>query len=495
MIEPAHLWIPPRVGSYGDEAVDLAAIAGLQLDEEQQLAVDAMLSFGPGGQWAALESAVLEGRQNGKSVRVLLPVTLWDLFMLEPDRIVWTAHLFKTARDAFDAFCVCVDTAPELSRRVKSISHGKGEEAIELLNGATLEFLARSSGGGRGLGGKRVVFDEALILAPTTLGSLIPVLSARPNPHISYGSSAGKVNSDHLHSLKDRGRAGGDPSLIWVEWCAPGSWEQPPCKQGEKCPHLRGVPGCALDDESLWPLANHAMGKRITFEFVRSERRTLPMREFGRERLGWHEALIGSTGVIPAELWSRRLDVDSAAAGRVGVGLDASPDLLSAAVGMTGTRGDGKRHWQVLKYEAGTSWVVPYLQGLKNPAESVFEELRGLEPLEFGPIAIDPGSPAGALIVDLTDAGFEVVEVTGRALVQAWGSFKKDVDDDNGRHIGQAELDQAIRDARNAPSGDVEKFSRKKSSGDICPLVAVTLSDHALRVAPEVEQEFFGAWR
>lgn len=496
MIDPAHLWVPPRVGSYGDEAVDLAKLAGLDLDEEQRLAVDAMLSFGPGGAWVALESAIVEGRQNGKSVRVLLPVTLWDLFMLEPDRIVWTAHLFKTARDAFDAFCVCVDTAPELSRRVKNIAHGKGEEAIELHNGGTLEFLARSSGGGRGLGGKRVVFDEALILAATTLGALIPTLSARPNPHISYGSSAGKVNSDHLHSLKERGRRGGDPSLIWVEWCASGSWDEPSCER-EKCPHLYGVPGCTLDDEARWPQANHALGRgRITYTFVRAERRTLPVREFGRERLGWHETPVSAAGVLPEALWNPgRLDPNSSAVGRVGIGLDASPDLLSAAVAMTGTRADGKRHWQVLKYDAGTSWVAPYLQGLRNPAESEFEELRDIEPLDFGPVAIDPSSPAGALITDLAEAGFEVEEVNGRSLVQAWGSFKKDVDDDNGRHIGQPELDQAIRDARNAPSGDVERFSRKKSSGDICPLVAVTLSDHMLRVAPEAEQEFFGAWR
>jgi hypothetical protein len=73
-------------------------------------------------------------------------------------------------------------------------------------------------------------------------------------------------------------------------------------------------------------------------------------------------------------------------------------------------------------------------------------------------------------------------------LVQAWGSFKKDVDDNNGRHMGQETLDQAIRDARNAPSGDVERFSRKKSTGDISPLVAVTLSDHALRMSPDAPQ-------
>jgi len=159
---------------------------------------------------------------------------------------------------------------------------------------------------------------------------------------------------------------------------------------------------------------------------------------------------------------------------RVGIGLDASPGLVSASIGMTGVREDGKRHWQVLRHDAGTAWVVQHLK-----------QLRDVDKLDFGPIAIDPASPAGALIKDITDAGFEVEETTGRKLVQAWGSFYQAVVEDGGRHLGQDTLDQAIRDARNAPSGDVERFSRKKSSGDITPLVAVTLSDHALRMSPD----------
>lgn len=507
MIEPAHLWIPPRIGSYGDEAVDLARLAGLDPDEEQHAAIDAMLSFGQGGTWVAKESGIVEARQNGKTTNVMEPVVMYDLWLGVPDRIVWTAHLFRTSRATFENMCVYVDTAPVLSRRVKKISKSHGEEFIELHPrkdkpgepGARLEFLARERSGGRGLGGKRVVFDEALILGSEGMDALVPILSARKNAHLMYGSSAAKAASTYLHRLVKRGRKGGDSSLIWIEYCAPGSWDNPGCLLGDRCMHQPGTVGCALDDETLWPLANHAVrhttGNRVSYENIRDERKILSPIGFGRERLGWHEGLSDAEGVIGAGLWSDRLDAQSVAAGHVGVGVDASPGLGSAAVSMTGMRGDGKRHWQVLKYAAGTSWMVPYLRALKDPTNSEFEELRDSEPLEFGPIAIDPSSPAGALIADLAAAGIEVVEVAGRTLVQAWGSFKKDVDDDNGRHIGQTELDQAIRDARNAPSGDVERFARKRSTGDICPLVSVVLSDHALRVAPEVAQEFFGAWR
>lgn len=483
MIEPAHFWIPPRLGSYGDEAIDLAELAGRVLDDEQKLAVDALLSFGAGGRYAALESAILESRQNGKTAAVLLPVVLFDLFLRDdnPDRIVWTAHRFRTARDAFDDFCGCIAATPELSRRVKHISYSHGEEAIELHPdpkkpgdpAAKLEFLARSEGGGRGLGGKRVVLDEALILGATTMGSLMPTLSARDDPQINYGSSAAKETSEQLHRLIKRGRSRKDPSLIWIEWCAPGSWAEPPCKQGTDCAHWPDTEGCALDDEEMWFKANHSLGKRITVAYVRGERRALPVREFGRERLGWHEESLAESGVLSAALWALRVDIESEAVGRVGLGVDASPDLASAAISLTGIREDGKRHWQVLRHDAGTGWVIGHL-----------EHLRDVDKLDFGPIGVDPSSPAGALMKDITDAGFEIEEVAGRKLVQAWGSFSKAVKEDDGRHMNQDTLNQAIKDARNAPSGDVEKFSRKKSSGDITPLVSVTLSDHALRMSP-----------
>jgi len=302
LVDPAFLSIPPRRGSYGDEACDLTEKAGRVLDDEQRLAVDAMLSYGPGGRWVALESAILEARQNGKTGGIILPCVLFDMFLMPPDRIVWTAHIFRTARDAFNDILGLIEGCADLSRRVKKVSASHGEEFIELhkpktsskanstTRGAKLEFLARSKGGGRGLGGKRIVMDEALFLAAEAMGALMPTLAARSmlgDPHIMYGSSAGVLGSDHLRTIRNRGRAGNDPSLIYAEWCAPGSWDNPGCDLGPECPHTAETDGCALDDETLWPRANHALGRRISYDYVRAERRALPPEEFGRERLGW----------------------------------------------------------------------------------------------------------------------------------------------------------------------------------------------------------------
>lgn len=482
-VEPAYLWVPERAGSYGDEAVDLARLVGRELDAEQQLAVDALLSYGPGGRWLALESAVVEARQNGKTGGVLLPVVLFDLFLLGADRIVWTAHLFRTARDAFADFCGCIDRAPELSRRVKKITYANGEESIELMSGARLEFLARSKGGGRGLGGKRLVMDEALFLSAESMGALIPTLSARQDPQINYGSSAGVATSDHLRALRDRGRAGGDGSLIWVEWCAPGGWVDPPCAAGVRCTHAAGSDGCALDDEALWPLANPALGRRITFEYVRAERRALPPAEFGRERLGWFDEPLASVRVIAADVWASLADAGSQAQDPLAFAVDATPDQSFGAIGVAGRRADDLLHIEVVEHRAGMSWMVPRILELHE---------------RWKPCAwvIDPKRQANVLIPELEAAGIEVVKTSARDMAQACGGlYAAATDSKTLRHLDQPELNAALARAQKRELEGAWAWDGR-TGVDISPLVVVTLAawGHATR-AHIGEQPFFGAWR
>lgn len=475
MIDPAYFWRPDRVGSYGDEAVDLSRVAGRELDEEQCLAVDAMLSYGPGGRWTALESAIVESRQNGKTGGVLLPVTLFDLFLLPPDRIVWTAHLFKTARDAFDDFCVCIEIAPELSRRVKKISYANGEEAIELHSGAKLEFLARSKGGGRGLGGKRVVMDEALFIAASAMGALMPTLSARPDPQINYGSSGALDVSDHLHRLKERGRAGGDPSLIWVEFCAPGGWLEPSCEKGRKCSHMAGTEGCALDNEEYWALANHTLGKRITYKYVRAERRALPPIEFGRERLGWHEPPVASGNAIDPAQWARLLDPESKREGDVAIAVDISPRRDYAAIALYGRRPDGLGHGLLVAYKPGTDWVLEELVRWRDA---------------LNPIGVGAGRAVAASLEgeQLDESGFrrpgpgdepqygDLVVLNATDMTAATSQFLDAVKQATFRHTGQVELDASAAGAKTKITEVAEIWVRKDADADTAPVAALTFA-------------------
>ena len=491
MIEPAHLWIPPRMGSYGDEAIDLAAEAGVILDEEQCLAVDALLSYGPEGRWVALEQGIVEARQNGKTTSVLEPVTLFDLFLLEPDRIVWTAHLFKTAMDAFADFERMIEMSPTLSRRVKNISRDKADQHIELHNSAKLEFLARAGGGGRGLKGKRVVMDEALILSANSMGALMPILSTRPGAQITYGSSAGKATSDHLANLVRRGRKGNDPSLIWVEWCAPYGWENAPCEKGKRCPHVPDTEGCALDNEELWPQANHTLGKRITYDYVRAERRALPWQEFGRERLGWHEVIATGERPIGEKAWTDLIDILSKMVDPVAVGLHVNNDRDATAIGVAGYRSDGLVHVEVIKSAPGSAWAV----------DDVVTVVEKWSPCV---VVLDDKSETASLLPDLKERGLKqrdrdperapgegeiVVTTWSGDLARACGALhSRVVETATVRHLNQPELNDSIAGAVWRPLGNARAWDLKNATTNQAPLMAVTLALHGLLTyGPEPE--------
>lgn len=458
---PAHLWVPESaVSSAGVEAVQLAELAGITLDPEQEAAVHAVLAEKADGTWAAFEAAIIEARQNGKTVDLQV-IALHALFLEELVRlIVWTAHLFRTTQEAFRDLDAIIGGTPELARRVKRVSRANGEEGFELKNGRRLNFLARSKTGGRGLSGDKNLLDEAFALEPAHMGALLPTLSARPNPQVVYASSGGLVSSEILRGVRDRGRAGGDPTLVYVEWAAaPGECASP------QCVHTVGSEGCVLDDEERWRQANPALGRRITIEYLRAERRALPPEEFARERLTWWDEPAAGGDGIPIELWAQRANRKARLEERVALSFDVSPGFRSAAIAACG----GPLH--IPYHEAGTSWLIPALVELDEKHHPIG-------------VAIDPAAPAGALIPDLERAGFTIrsksnpdgklVLIEGRDATQACEAFLAGVVDGSLVHRDEAALNRAVEDAGRRVSGDSWKWSRANSDGDISPLVSAT---------------------
>lgn len=369
LIPPATLWVPERRGTYGPEVADFAADYGIPIDANQMTDVDALASYGAGGKWLTFESCLKEGRQNGKTKNTVLPITLYDLFTLKPDRICWTAQNMNTSMDVFNDVELLIYSNDELRRRVKNISRSDSAISISLLSGASLDFLARTRGGGRGLGGKRVVFDEALFMSAESMAALLPTLSARSvtgNPQVTYLSSACLLDSTQLWSLTKRGRAMNDPSLIFVERKAPGSWRAPGCAD-PKCPHTYGeVDGCAMDDRGNWLAGNLALGVRISYEFIAAERRSLSPTAFGIERLGWDMVPEDEDRPIRIEDW-QTCDVPpdyERPTGTPRFFVDIEPGLVSASIGVGAVRMNGVPHTELARNGLGTEWLMDEVKRL-----------------------------------------------------------------------------------------------------------------------------------
>jgi hypothetical protein len=447
------LWVPDHVSSAAAEAIDLAASVGMALDGEQRLALEAILAEGADGKWAGFEAAIIAARQNLKTY-LLEALVLADLFLFGSNLVIWTAHLFPTTMEAFRDLKRIIDANDHLRRRVKRISEANGEESLELVTGQRLLFRARSKSGGRGLTGDRVILDEAFALGASEMGSLLPTLSARPNPQVVYASSAGSSSSQVLRGVRDRGRAGGDPSLVYVEWCAP----VVACGD-ERCDHRPGSLGCALDDVDAWRQANPALGRRITVDHIAAERRALPPDEFARERLGWWEEPAGHAAGLPLNLWAA--STGTGPGPLLALAVDVTPDLAFASIGRA-VQIPGGVLLDLVDHRRGTSWV----------AEEVVR-LRGDLAV---PVVVDLGGHASVINADLVRLGVEPANPAARDVAQACSGLLDGLIRRSVWHTADGRLDAAVRGASRRPMGDAWAWSRKNSLVDISPLVAATLA-------------------
>ena len=91
----------PRIGTWpkarssaGTEAVELAASAGLILDDWQRFALECALGEDRDGRWAAFEVGLVVPRQNGKG-SILEARELAGLFLFGEQLILHSAHEFK----------------------------------------------------------------------------------------------------------------------------------------------------------------------------------------------------------------------------------------------------------------------------------------------------------------------------------------------------------------------------------------------------------------
>lgn len=453
---PSHLHLPSeRRGSAGPEAVDLAALAGLDLDDWQQWVLAEALAEQADHQWSAFEVAVLVGRQNGKG-SVLEARQLAGLYLIHERLQVHTAHEFKTCFEHFLRVVQLVESTPELDARVSRIRRGAGEQSIELKTGERLRFLARSSGSGRGMSGDAVYLDEAFALTPQMMGALLPTLSARPNPQVWYMSSAPMSTSTVLHGVRKRGHSGSSPRLFLAEWG-----------------HDRGVD---IEDRERWYAANPALGIRISEDFIEAELdalRELPD-EFARERLGVPDPLPQDDDrnvKLPAVAWAATVGPDLPRdTPMVAVTFDVTKDSEWSSVAWSAGSLQAP-YVEVREHRKGAGWLPEYLVDLVQREHPSVVACNGAGPA---------GAAVGPILAAFKAAGLSadlLVQMNAGEYKQACGGFYTDVVEGRLRRpAGQGPLDLAAADATERVLGDAWAWDRRSATVPISPLVAVTIA-------------------
>lgn len=456
----------------GDDAIELAALAGLDLDPWQQLSLRKGLATDDTDHYAALEVAEIVSRQNGKG-GVLEALTLYWLFLAPDTRIVHSAHEFKTAVDGFNRVVDLVENCDMLRKRCKKPSRSHGDEGITTLDGASVRYFARSKGSGRGFPVDKVIMDEALILDERASGAMFPMMASRPDPLLWYASSAAFAYSVVLKLLRKRAltamRTGTpDPSLCLMEWSAGERGdvdvEALKAKMTDEDPAV--VAEAAAEVLRLARLANPAQGIRISDQFVLREFAGMIAEEFGRERFSLSANDDEGVGPIPVSAFTALGDPESKRTGRVHFAIDVTPDQAWGSLGVAGRRADGIRHLEVVEHKRGIDWIVDRVVEVRKKRPS-------------GPVVLDATSPAGALMPDLAERGVPVLAVSGADLGKACARLKKDTTNAAYRWKSPDEgLIAALQGATQRNIGDgLWAWSRKNSAAVISPLVAVTLAN------------------
>lgn len=472
--------------SLGFAAVELMAAAGKELDAWQVDACEIMMAQRD-GKWACSEYCEWTARQNGKGA-LLEARALGGLFLFDEELIAWSAHEYKTAMEAFRRCKTLIralglpGSNPNLIEvvldedtliRVK-VNNTNGEESFERLDtGQRIKFVARSKGSGRGFTAPVQIIDEAFAYTAQHQDALAPTQLATVDEQTIYMSTPPLTGAtgEVMYSLRARAEKGGDDTLGYRDW-GMGFYLEDIFGKNDKSKLAM------LEDQAVWHATNPALGGRISVDRMVKLRRKLGATGFARESLGaWPKQVAFGNDVIDPQTWAARGDADSRPGEALVLGIDASPGGRSAAVASAGRREDDRLHAKVMDYRPGTGWVV----------ERVKELVGRHRPRR---VMLDPAGPAGALIADLTEAltndrGELIVEIElvgGLEMTQACGALINDLTEDRIRHCNQDALNDAVAQATSRRSADSWKWDRRDSSGDICPLVAVTVATHGFRL-------------
>lgn len=456
--------VPPYVRSLAEDVFEIADLVGFRLMGWQREVIEGACGVLDSGQWAARQVGVNCPRQNGKGgileVVQLASVFRWKLrASSRPKLVIHSAHEAITSRMHFDRLWSLIEGTPELLSQVRrqraNFSHG--QEGFKLVDGTEMLFKTRTKTGGRGLSCDHLFLDEAMVLPEAAIAALIPSLRARENPQVWFTGSA--VDQEILeHGLvwtrvRDSAIRGVDADeLAYFEWSL--DYDDPD-----------QVPEEVFHDEDAWRRVTPALGVLIDFDYVRSELKQLTRRSVAVELLGVGDypdpAGSGETPISP-ELWAECEFPDSRLEDPVVLAFDVSPGRRTS-LAAAGRNQDGFWHAEVIEKLPGTDWLPGRLEELVSSHD-------------VAAVVCDDGGPGKSIVPALEARGIEVVTLQAAEHAAACGRLEDVVSERAFRHVGSLDLWNAIRGASTKPLGDKWAWSRKSSSVDIAPLVAVTLA-------------------
>jgi phage terminase large subunit-like protein len=426
----------------------LAELMGKPLMPWQRQVVNVAGELLDDGTPAYREVRVTIPRQSGKTLSLLVVELDRSLNWGPQQHTLYAAQDRNNSRAKWEEQSEMLQVTP--LRRVFKVRARNGSEQWRFpKTGSTVGITASGESSGHGQTLDLGIIDEAFAQRDERLAQAFrPAMMTRENAQMWVVSTMGTDESFFLHDRVDDGRArveaGERQGVAYFEWSA-GDDDDP-------------------DNPETWWRCMPALGHTVTEKVIRADHDAMEPGEFARAYLNRRAS--GGRPVIDPISWAGCRDSRSQLAGLPCFSVDVTPDRSAASIGVAGWRPDGRRHLEVVDHRPNTDWLVERLHALQ----------RRWQPW---PVIVDPGGPAGALLVDLAAAGVTTETVSTREYAHACGQLFDAVVEGAVRHLEQPVLNLAVFAARKRPMGDAWAWARK-TGGDISPLVAVTLAHYGL---------------
>lgn len=353
--EPSIRIEPERSSTDGADAAILMKEYGCGLDRWQKSVVDCWLGKDEAGRYNVTSAGLSVPRQNGKNI--CLESREFYGMVINGEKILHTAHQVRTSKKSFRRLAAMFTDKryPEITDIVKQVRYTNGEECIELDNGGSIEYSARSRQAARGFDGiSLVVYDEAQELTEDQVEALMATLSASATGTRQiiytgtppYPGAPGEVfRRRRTISMEAPGKHD-----AWHEWGI----------------QAKSVEEINVEDTGLWYMTNPAMGIRLTEDFTREELRTMSKDGFARERLGWWSPIVKQKveHAIPAEIWDACGSLDPKPEGKTAYGVKFSPDGSEVCICGAVIPAQGTARISMIRREPmgrGTQWLADWL--------------------------------------------------------------------------------------------------------------------------------------
>lgn len=360
--EPRIKVEPHRAASHGEDAAMLMAEYGYTLDPWQRAVIDCWLGIDESGKYNVTSAGLSLPRQNGKNV--CLEAREFFGLLINGEKILHTAHQVRTSKKSFRRLAAMFTDKrhPEVTDAVKTIRYTNGEESIELLNGGSIEFSARSRQAARGFDGiSLVVYDEAQELMDEQVEAIMATLSASATGTRQiiytgtppYPSCPGDVFRRRRQVCID------DPGKhdAWHEWSVAGD----------------GIAEIDVTDTDLWYMTNPALGIRLDEEFTAEEMRSMSKDGFARERLGWWTPVVKHEldYAIDKDTWNACRSEEPKPEGKTAYGVKFSADGSTVALCGAVIPDKGEARISLIELRPtghGIGWLAEWLNERYNRA-------------------------------------------------------------------------------------------------------------------------------